>query len=215
MANTKMLLVEGGDDEHVLKHICGNRGIPHLDEVKQLGGDRELLSTIPVQLKASNEEGDVVGVVMDADTNVSARWQSVRHRFLEAGYPEVMVPDQPDPNGTVLESPIGTLLPRAGIWIMPDNTTTGILEDFLAFLVPQPDLLFTHAITSVDSIPDKRFSNLDKPKAVMHTWLAWQKEPGQPYGTAITSRFLDASLPQADLLVAWLKRLFFLPQDLR
>ena len=24
---------------------------------------------------------------------------------------------------------------------MPDNTTTGILEDFLAFLVPQPDSL--------------------------------------------------------------------------
>ena len=214
MANRKMLLVEGVDDEHVLKHICGNRDIPHLDEVKQLGGDRELLSTIPVQLKASSEEGDVVGVVMDADTNVSARWQSVRHRFLEAGYPEVMVPDQPDPDGTILESPTGTLLPRAGIWIMPDNTTTGILEDFLAFLVPQPDLLFKYAITSVDFIPDKRFSELDKPKAVMHTWLAWQQEPGQPYGTAITSRFLDVSLPQADLLVSWLNRLFFAPQGL-
>ena len=209
MANKKTLLVEGGDDEHVLKHLCSYHSIPHLDEIKQLGGDRELLSTIPVQLKASNEEGDVVGVVMDADTNVSARWQSIRYRFLEAGYPEVIVPDQPDPAGTILESPSGTILPRAGIWIMPDNTTTGILENFLEFLVPQPDLLFDHAINSVDSIPAQRFSKLDKPKAVMHTWLAWQKEPGQPYGTAITSRFLDASLPQADLLVSWLRRLFF------
>ena len=209
MVNKRMLLVEGGDDEHVLKHICGNRGIPHLDEVKRLGGYTEILSTIPVQLKASNEEGDVVGVVIDADINVSARWQSIRHRFLEVGYPEVMVPDQPDPTGTILESPNGTLLPRAGVWIMPDNTTNGILENFLAFLIPQPDLLFEHAITSVESIPEQRFIELDKPKAIMHTWLAWQKEPGQPYGTAITSRFLDASLPQADLLASWLNRLFF------
>ena len=211
MVNKKTLLVEGVDDEHVLKHICGYHGIPHLDEVKQLGGDRELLSTIPVQLKASNEEGDIVGVVMDADTNVAARWQSIRYRFLEVGYPEVIVPDQPEPTGTILQPPSGTLLPRAGIWIMPDNTTTGILENFLAFLVPQPDLLFEHAITSVDSIPHQRFIDLDKPKAVMHTWLAWQREPGQPYGTAITSRFLDASLPQADQLVSWLNRLFFSP----
>ena len=213
MANRKILLVEGDDDAHVLKHICGNRGIPHLDEVKQLGGDRNLLSTIAVQLKASNEEGDVVGVVMDADTNVDARWQSIRHRFLEAGYHDVNVPEQPDPCGTILESPGGTLLPRAGIWIMPDNTTTGILEDFLAFLVPQPDSLFEHVNTSVDSIPDRRFSELDKPKAIMHTWLAWQKEPGQPYGTAIMSRFLDATLPQADILVSWLNRLFFPSQS--
>ena len=211
MANKKTLLVEGVDDEHVLKHICGYHSIPNLDEVKQLGGDRELLSTIPVQLKASNEEGDVVGVVMDADTNVSDRWQSIRYRFLEVGYPEAIVPDQPDPTGTILQPPSGTLLPRAGIWIMPDNTTTGILENFLTFLVPQPNLLYKHAINSVDSIPDQRFSDLDKPKAVMHTWLAWQKEPGQPYGTAITSRFLDASLPQANLLVSWLNRLFFSP----
>ena len=144
MANKKMLLVEGGDDEHVMKHICGNRGITHLDEVKQLGGDRTLLSTIPVQLKASNEEGDIVGVVMDADTNVAARWQSIRHRFLEAGYLDVNVPEQPDPNGTILESPTGTLLPRAGIWIMPDNTTTGILEDFLVFLNQRACLIRPH-----------------------------------------------------------------------
>ena len=34
MANGKILLVEGTDDEHVLKHICGNRDIPYLDEEK-------------------------------------------------------------------------------------------------------------------------------------------------------------------------------------
>ncbi len=42
----------------------------------------------------------------------------------------------------------------------------------------------------------------------MHTWLAWQSEPGEPYGTAIRAGYLNASVPQVDGLAAWLERLF-------
>ena len=206
MASRKVLLVEGVDDEHVMKHICTNRGIPHLDEVKQHGNDKELLKAIPVQIKLSEEEGDVVGIVIDADTDLSARWQSVRDRLVKVGYP--YVPVAPDPNGTILNPPDGSFLPRAGVWIMPDNKTPGILEDFLDFLIPQSDALRAHARCSVDSLPEQPFSDNDRPKALIHTWLAWQKEPGRPYGTAITARFLDPDLPQANALASWLERLF-------
>jgi hypothetical protein len=53
MATKKILLVEGPDDEHVLKHLCGNRDVPRLDEVKSHGGVDQLLDGFPVQLKAS------------------------------------------------------------------------------------------------------------------------------------------------------------------
>ena len=207
MAGRKLLLVEGNDDEHVFKHICGNRGIPRLDDVIPHEGDWDLLESLSGRLKASNEEGDVVGVVLDADADLDARWQSVRNRFITAGYQNI--PDVPDPSGTILYSPGDSLLPRAGVWIMPDNQTTGKLEDFLRVLVPQPNALFDHVNSSVDSIPNVRFSQNDKPKAVIHTWLAWQKEPGKPYGTAITAHFLDPGLPQANVLVSWLERLFY------
>ena len=207
MAGQKILLVEGSDDEHVLKHICGNRGIPALDEVKPHGGDTELLESIPVRLRASAEDGDVVGIIIDADTSLDTRWQSVRDRFTQVGYQNV--PAVPDANGTIFEPPEGSLLPRAGVWIMPDNRTPGILEDFLSFLVPQPNDLFDHVTDSVDSIPNRLFSDNDEPKAVIHTWLAWQKEPGRPYGTAITARFLDSNVPQVEALVSWLRRLFY------
>ena len=209
MAGQKVLLVEGNDDEHVFKHICGNRGIEHLDEVIAHEGDRDVLEGLSSRLKASNEEGNIIGVVLDADTDLDARWQSVRDRFIQAGYQNV--PSVPDSNGTIMDPPGDSLLPRTGAWIMPDNRTCGILEHFLSLLVPQPDALFDHANSSVDSIPDIRFSQNDKPKAVIHTWLAWQKEPGKPYGTAITARFLDPGLPQADVLVSWLERLFYPP----
>ena len=93
---------------------------------------------------------------------------------------------------------------------MPNNQTSGILEDFLRFLVPQPNILFDHAKASVAAIPEgeRRFKQLDEPKAVIHTWLAWQEEPGRPFGTAITARFLDPNVPEVDVLAAWLKRLF-------
>ena len=208
MANRKTLLVEGNDDEHVLKHICGNRGIPLLDEVVPHEGVEDLLEDIPVRLKAANEEGDVVGVVIDADTALRARWNAIHSRLVNAGYQAV--PDDPDANGTILYPHLDSLLPRAGVWIMPDNRTPGILEDFLQFLVPQPNELLDHATACVESIAaPSLFDPKDKPKAIIHTWLAWQEDPGKPYGTAITARFLDPSLPQADVLANWLEMLFF------
>jgi hypothetical protein len=62
----------------------------------------------------------------------------------------------------------------------------------------------------VANIPkgEVRFSKLDEPKAVIHTWLAWQEEPGRPLGTAITARYLDPHVPEVDVLVAWLNRLY-------
>ena len=212
MPGRKLLLVEGKDDEHVLKHICGNRGISPLDEIKNHGGKDELLESIPVRLKASKELGDTVGVVIDADTDLDSRWQSIRDRFIQAGYQDM--PTIPNQEGTILESPYGTYLPRAGIWIMPDNRTPGILEDFLHFLIPQqPNALFDHVIASVDAILNPRFTQNDKPKAFIHTWLAWQSEPGMPYGTAIKARFLDPDVPQVNVLVSWLERLFNQPES--
>ena len=209
MANGKILLVEGTDDEHVLKHICGNRDIPHLDEVEKYGSVEKLIESIGVRLPLLIEEGDVVGIVIDADTDISARWQSVRDRITNIGYQNV--PDQPDPGGTILDPPAGTYLPRLGVWIMPNNQTSGILEDFLRFLVPQPNILFDHAKASVAAIPEgeRRFKQLAEPKAVIHTWLAWQEEPGRPFGTAISACFLDPNVPEVDVLATWLKRLFF------
>jgi hypothetical protein len=208
VAARKILLVEGKDDEHVLKHICGNRNGPRLDLVLSHDGVANLLESVPVRLKAS-QENDIVGVVVDADDDVGGRWQSLRNRIIEVGYSGV--PEIPSVDGTILDPPTGKLLPRLGIWIMPDNQTKGVLEDFLKFLIPDGSVLFDHVRSSIDNIPaaERRFSQLAEPKAVIHTWLAWQEEPGKPMGTAITARFLDPRVPQVDVLVGWLNRLFF------
>lgn len=207
MAARKILLVEGADDEHVLKHLCGQRGVQNLDEITPLGNAERLLESFPVRLKESDVEA--LGVVIDADTDLASRWQSLKDRLNKAGYQNV--PEYPVVTGTILHPPPKTLLPRVGLWIMPDNQTRGILEDFLRFLVPTDSRLFSHVESSIASIPDgeRRFGQLTEPKVTIHTWLAWQEDPGKPFGTAITAKFLDPHVPQVDVLVAWLKALFF------
>jgi len=147
-------------------------------------------------------------LVVDADTDLAARWQSLWDRLIDAGYQGVR--ENPGPKGTVLEPPADKLLPRVGIWIMPDNRTAGILEDFLLLLVPPDSRFYTHAQASVESIPEGEqcFKVLDKPKALIHTWLVWQEEPGRPLVTAITANFLDPNVTQVDFFVAWLQRLY-------
>ncbi|ACL06652.1 DUF3226 domain-containing protein [Desulfatibacillum aliphaticivorans] len=207
MPSKKTLWVEGVDDEHVIKHLCGTKNGPKLDRIKQHCGIDALQELLPVELKAC-DEGDIVAVIVDADTDIGARWQAIRNRLDLAGYDNL--PALPDPQGTILDPPDDKLLPRIGLWIMPNNQIDGILEDFLAFLIPPDSQLYEHVIKSIEGIPDEeqRFSAIREPKARIHTWLAWQEEPGYPYGKAITAKFLEPGVKEADELIDWLNRVF-------
>lgn len=205
MAGKRVLLVEGRDDEHVVKSICGRLGLGVIDRIEQQEGKDPLLETLPVKLKESDLA--VLGIILDADTDLKARWQALSHKLQSAGYENIG--GQPDPHGSVFDPPTGSLLPLLGIWLMPDNQVPGILEDFLRFLVPADDSLLPHAEQAINTLPETRFEALKHPKVLMHTWLAWQEEPGKPYGQAITARYLDASLPAGVVFADWLKRVFF------
>jgi hypothetical protein len=202
-----VLMVEGPDDEHVVKHVCGQRQLGTIECIHSYGGKDCLIDGIAVRLKQS--EIRVLGVILDADTDLAARWQAVADRLSIAGYTDV--PGAPAPEGIVIDPPADSLLARVGVWLMPDNRTPGILEDFLRFLVPPGDGLLTYVDEAMAGIPadQRRFPELRAAKARIHTWLAWQKEPGKPFGQAISARYLDPNLPAASLFAAWLQRTFF------
>ena len=209
MVATKVVMVEGKDDEHVIKHLCGNRGIPAILKVEGHQSVENLLETIPVRLKATYD-GDIIGIVLDADESLIDRWAAVRNHLAKLSYSEV--PAFPASKGFIIDPPQGSLLPRVGIWLMPNNHLNGMLEDFLALLVPANSPLFARVQRTVDEIPpsERLFSSAARSKAVIHNWLAWQKDPGLPFGTAITARFLDPLHAEADTFVAWLRELFHL-----
>lgn len=210
MANRKMLLVEGIDDEHVVKHICGNHGISPVLEINPHGSVEYLIASIRTTIDSAGDDGDIVGILVDADQSAPSRWQSVRAQLAAAGYREL--PDHLERAGVIIASPANTILPRTGVWIMPGNRNPGTLETFLRTMVPVAQrTLFEYAEASVAGIPpaERLFSPVDAPKALIHTWLAWQNNPGRPFGTAITAGFLNPNVSEAATFAAWLQNLFF------
>ncbi|WP_133121196.1 DUF3226 domain-containing protein [Kyrpidia spormannii] len=200
----RILLVEGKDDLHVVTNLCNIHGVPKTFDVDDAEGVEHLLDVFRVLIKKpSNKER--IGIIVDADLDIESRWLSIRKMLVQAGY--TSIPLKPQPSGTVIKDPEG---PVIGIWIMPNNTVPGILEDFVAFLVPPNDPLWPRVEGCLQNLPfcSNRFEDKDWSKARLHTWLAWQKEPGKPIGVAISKRYLDAGVPVAQELVDWLKRVF-------
>jgi hypothetical protein len=98
-----------------------------------------------------------------------------------------------------------------GIWVMPDNVSNGYLEHFLAKLAPQEDQVWKHTETAIEHLSKQefcKFSPVRQQKALVHTWLAWQKEPGKRFGDAVKAGYFDANAPAADAFVDWMKRTF-------
>ena len=203
----RRLLVEGPDDLHCVIHLMRRHGADwdkpdgSLPFVETRGGFEQLRAGISSSLFKSAE---AVGVLVDADTDAIARWASIRDRLRQV---EVDLPSAPVRGGWVGQSGMG---PRCGVWMMPNNAVPGILEDFLHTLVPVDDPCWTHAESSTVAARalGAPFPTNAHSKAVLHTWLAWQHEPGQPFGQAITATVLRADSDLARAFVDWFRRVF-------
>jgi hypothetical protein len=198
----KVLLVEGMDEIHVLGALFYAHKLPDEFEMRQEGGIDGLIETLDVIF---DERGiKRVGIVVDADDNVEARWASVRGKLRAAGYRKL--PARPDPTGTIITQ---DEKPTVGVWIMPDNRVPGMLEHFVQFLVPAGDTLWPRARKCLEECQDEhRFPAIHFDKAHLHTWLAWQEVPGRPMGQAITLRYLQSDAGHAQIFVSWIQRLF-------
>ena len=197
------LLVEGKDDEHVFYSLLKHHQIPRRFEIKNKESINKLLDTLEVELLSSDLGR--LGIVVDADIDVAARWQALRDKLIRSGYSTV--PVSPNLNGTTIKE---EELPIVGIWLMPDNTIPGMLENFVSFLIPPDDSLWPMAEDVLQKVieKDRRFRDTYQMKAQLHTWLAWQEQPGTPLGLAITNRYLDANAPHAQKLMDWIRQLF-------
>ena len=198
-----VLLVEGKDDKHVIYSLLEHHHVAENFTVKDVEGVDKLIQAFRASLRIRDSE--ILGIVIDADDDMPARWRSLSNILMETGYTDV--PPNPSELGLVLAA---TDLPKVGIWIMPDNKLPGMIEDFIRFLVPVHDALWNRAENAVNEIPAHQvsFRPSYRSKAVVHTWLAWQKEPGKPLGQAITAKYLNADAAYAKAFVAWLQNLF-------
>ncbi|MEM7533308.1 MAG: DUF3226 domain-containing protein [Chloroflexota bacterium] len=206
-----ILLVEGRDDKYFIENLYKKKSPSlsvNIELPKDIGaaanGVDALLEMFDIVIQA--DEYDVVGIVIDADEG--NRWMQVRELVKASGI-EYDCPVSPNPEGTIVEPPYEEV-PKIGIWIMPDNKSPGILEDFVRYLIPDDDKLIPYAEKILDEIEAANCHRYRKhrSKAFIHTWLAWQKLPGTPMGQAITEKTLTADAQQAQIFMNWLQTLF-------
>lgn len=209
---TSLLLVEGNDDFHVIHSLCKqfNISVRNLENpkggnfsVKDCKGVNELLEQIPVLFKSSNQLTSL-GVIIDADVDLQSRWESVKNILLKEGFD---LPKDLPINGLIVKK--GIL--KAGVWIMPNNNLNGMLEDFITFLVPQDDKLLPIVKTTLKELEANnlnKYSLTHKSKALIHSWLSIQEEPGTPLGQGITKRYLSTDEDTCKIFVNWINELF-------
>ncbi|MBI5082412.1 MAG: hypothetical protein HZB17_14090 [Chloroflexi bacterium] len=207
-ASVYQLLVEGKDDVKVIGALCAKHTLPNVINIEtpKDEGIEALLRQLPIKLREENWR--TLGIVVDADQDISARWQAVKDRLAANGYADI--PSSPPLTGWISS----TLPKRVGVWLMPDNRNLGMLEDFARHLIPNNDPLLPKAekvLSEIESEKFNRYSLVHRPKALIHTWLAWQEKPGMPMGQAITAQVLLHNAEISNSFIAWLKRLFDLP----
>ena len=120
---------------------------------------------------------------------------------------DIEVPRTPERTGTVIDETIRT--PRIGIWLMPDNQSTGELKDFVAQLIPDDDPVWPRSQRYIECIPecDRKFSKKKTQRARIHAWLATREDPRR-MGAAIGAGdlLLDGTL--CTEFAEWLRELF-------
>ena len=222
------LYVEGPDDTVFISNLLHRHGIDtqrgreHL-EVKHLGSVEKVLDAIPDAVR--NASNRPVGFVVDIDIVTQHRWGAIRHRLVNLGLNEAIPHHCPNNGylGRIVDYPF-----EFGVWLMPDCQTDGQkLEDLIVTLLPEQHPLWQHAQTSTDKAAQlfdaavvadssvglrwSRFSDGDRLKAQLRTWLAWQKQPGMGYGAAVNDKILNSDSPQALAFMDWMRRLFQFP----
>lgn len=213
MADNPLLIVEGKHDASVFGELLKKHELVVAKEengqkkeivIKEQGGFENLKKNLGQIIKVADNS---LAIVVDADDkDIDDRWRSLTDRLKKAGYSAKNIPSAPLAEGTKIED---DELPTIGIWIMPDNSSAGKIETFLKKIVADDKSdLWQFAEETIKKLPQTLFKAKDKEKAHIHTYLAWQKDPGISMGTAIQTKCFLHDKPEAKIFVAWIKKVF-------
>lgn len=207
----KKLLVEGEDDKRVIPELIEKNGVRWGEKKKEAivliddcGGYNKInTDLISTELQASGLTN--LGLIIDADEDLSTRWMSIRNACLPS-IPEI--PEQIPETGLIHITKNGI---KFGIWMMPDNQMRGMLETFLAYMIrDEAKVIWQYAQEVAEEAKKKGalFKDSYFDKAKIYTWLAWQEEPGRQLHQAIKYEILNPQHPKAQTFITWFKTLY-------
>ena len=217
----KRLLVEGAGDQLTIIALMkangitwevsqqGSNSIQPIVEIQDCKGYRNLAKEETISTALDTSGLTALGIIIDADEAPSDRWKSIRNSCRGS---ILDLPDSLPEKGLIHQAYSSSGSPvKFGIWMMPDNQQRGMLETFLAYLVPdKQDELWQYAQESAQIAKSKGASwkDVHRDKANIHTWLAWQNPTGCQIHQAITQRILDPKHPRSEPFVKWFRQLY-------
>lgn len=205
-----LLVVEGYTDLNtVVGVMCKHTSWPDRKEqapvwISRGGSVHEILSPEYVRSTLVTTGLRNLGLIVDANSSCVGRYESIRGRFSKY-FPSM--PDRIPPDGLVVENEAGI---RFGVWIMPDNRSSGAVEDFLIHLVSQEGaILMERMAEHIESVSDiAPFRRSHAHKAHLYSWLALQDPPTLDPLKALYTGVLDAKHPAANEFVDWFIKLY-------
>jgi hypothetical protein len=162
------------------------------------------------QLQASASH---LGILLDADEGAGKAWSQLRDLLVLKDALEWHGIDLRDiPNSPVQGGWIGrTGIVRLGVYILPDNSSPGMLETLLWDCLRQRDQPLGRYIS--DRTKGARehgatFKDIHLHKALYHTYLAWNDPPDEMVSRKVSTEEMDFSDPRIASLVTWLVDMF-------
>lgn len=204
----RVLLVEGKDEQRLLPELLELGGIAWPDRsppiwIEEKDGVEKVLEdgSIEAELQASGLQS--LGIVVDANGDPGGRWTRIR-TILTSLLPTF--PQENAPEGVIHESSDGR---RVGVWLMPDNVRSGMLETLLLSIRGGDSAVGQYAFAACDEARrlGAPFREPHRDKAALHTWLAWQDPPGQQMHIAMKMNKLPVLGSAAESFVTWVKTL--------
>lgn len=195
----RVLIVEGQDDKHVVRHLCSRQNYEPNFDIWDTNGYEGIKEDTYGYVQSSRCH--ILGIVADANDNPADRWRSISDVLEGVG---ITAPPIIESHGVIIEGKT-----RVGIWLMPDNHAQGELEDFVIEMIPEGDPVWPLAQKYVESIDecDRKFADNKISTAYLYAWLATREEPPR-MGAAIGIGDLRADGPLATSFVNWLRELF-------
>jgi len=183
-----------------------------------------MIKRISPQIK--KEETEVIGIMADANGESFGSsehpWQKIKSKLEEVLDFEDSLPELPCQEGLIgrnvrpKQKPKSTL--HVGVWLMPDNQSSGELENFFAELIHENNRTYPLAKQYINQYTmeqaENRQGGLDvgKPykvsKAEVYAWLATRKKPGKMGAAISAGHGLDLDCELARLFAQWLENLF-------
>lgn len=206
-----LLIVEGKSEERILPLLCRKSNIDVSFEIISENSIEQLKQAIPIHLKSTNIYHKL-WIIADADNNADNVWKAIKNLLLKSGKYTFDF-NMPLPAVGAVIAPNDPEDITVGIWIMPNNSDIGMLEDFMLNIIPQDDSLIKNAkqiIATLDAERDKHtnlFRPTHKSKACIHTWLAWHHKPGESLTVAVEKRFFDTDSQLCKDFTNWLRQL--------